>query len=227
MAVPHIRLTISQRDDLAATCAAGRDKLENLASLIEAQKVTINRRRVDNVIAGSIGAEASIAVSRLLFGIAGPLRRDSTISAKDVLDGVSRALEVGFPGDKRFSKWPECYPAVLRLLTAPSIALAAKALDISYDFERVYVSGRFLTSVRPVFNENKDRVVGSAVVQTFRLEYQASNGEESSISIAVDSEDIRLLRQACDEALGKARVAKDQFEGEYKLETITPGGGTT
>jgi hypothetical protein len=222
MPVARIRLSPFLRDDLAVTCAVGQQKLGQLAEKLEALKTTINRRSLDEVITNYLGVSAGESVSRVLFSIAGPLRRESR-NAEEILAGITRTTS----NDPKFSSWQECEPAVLRLLSVPSVALAAKALDISYDFERVYTSGRFLTSIRPVYNETRTEIVGSAVVQTLRLEYVSATGEENSISIAVDSNDIKKLEQACQEALNKAKIARDKFEGEYKLETIMPVEGTT
>jgi hypothetical protein len=224
MPIPRISLTASQRDDLAATCAVGPEALGRVASKIQNEGQTIRRHDIDDIIKREVGAEAGETVSRFLFGIAGPLRRD-VATANDMLNGISRAIDRSFKGDRRFANWPDCVPALLRLLTLPSITLAAKALDISYDFERVYASARFLTSVRPVYNDARDDIVGATIVQTLRLDYVSANGDENSISIAIDLEDIKRLQRACEEALSKADVAKAKFEGKYGLQIIVPGGG--
>ena len=226
MPIPRIILSISQRDDLVATCALGKAALENIAVKLEFAKRTIRRRTIDDIIKNEIGDAAGEIVSRFLFGIAGPLRRDIA-TAEDMLKGIAKAIETSFKDDRRFTNWATCQPILLRLLKLPSVSLAAKALDISYDFERVYASARFLTSVRPVYTESRDDIVGATVVQTLRLDYVSSNGDETSISVAIDLDDIKALRGACDDALIKATTARDRFEGRYELEIIMPGGGTS
>jgi hypothetical protein len=224
MPVPTIILTASQRDDLATTCAVGKSALERIALKMDFETPTIKRRKVDDIIRNEIGDPDAAIVSRFLFGIAGPLRRD-ILTAEEMLKGISEAIEARFKNDDRFANWASCQPVLLQLLRSASISSAAKALDISYDFERVYASGRFLTSVRPVYNEKKDDIVGATIVQTLRLNYVSSNGDEASISIAIDLDDIKALKFACEEAINKAITARNRFEGQYGLDIIMPGGG--
>ena len=108
------------------------------------------------------------------------------------------------------------------------MALSAKALDISYDFERVYASARFLTNIRPVYTEEHDAIIGATVVHTLRLDYVAANGEDGSISLAIDQDDIIKLQDACKDAVSKASLAKAKFEGRNDgVEIIIPTGGTS
>jgi hypothetical protein len=99
---------------------------------------------------------------------------------------VAQSLGDAAKSDPRFRDWDECRAAIKRLLETRSLTLAAKALDISYDFERVYLAGRLLTSMRPVFDDQREDIRGSTIVQTLRLEYLAPNGDQSSISVAMD-----------------------------------------
>ena len=221
MPIPRIVLTASQRDDLAITCSVGAEKLAKIATRIEALDETIQRRTIDAAIRDEIGENAGAVVSRFLFSVAGPLRREASTS-DEILSGIEAAIQRYLPDDRRFKDWSACQPVLSRLLHLPSVTLAAKALDISYDFERVYAGGRFLTSVRPVYNERKDDIVGVTIVHTLRLDYSSANGDETSVSIAIDIEDIRRLQVACQEALDKAKVAQEKFHNKYGLETIMP-----
>jgi hypothetical protein len=104
-----------------------------------------------------------------------------------------------------------------------SIGAAAKALDVSYDFERIYTAGRFLTSVRPIFDDARERILGTTVVQTLRLEYSLSNGDPGSLSFALDKADIRQLMQSCAEALRKADITLHDLKNVWGIPTIMPG----
>ena len=112
--------------------------------------------------------------------------------------------------------------------TTQSVSLAAKALDISYDFEIVFLTGRWLcTSVRPVFDDDREGIVAPAIVQTLRLEFLASNGIRSNISIAMDADDIKQLRrESRDPAYKKGRIAKAKMEA-VRLARYNNRGGIT
>jgi hypothetical protein len=225
MPVPRIILNTPQRNDLAIACAVGKDGLERVARKLENTNRTIQRSVVDAIIKSEIGDKDGEVVSRLLFGLAGPLRREIG-TVEELLDGISQAIESNFKSDTRLTEWPTCKPAFLRLLRSSSVSLSAKALDISYDFERVYTSSRFLTNVRPVYTEPHDAIVGATIVHTLRLDYITANGEENSISLAIDHNDIQKLQAACKDALEKASLAKTKFEGRNDgVEIIIPSGG--
>lgn len=177
---------------------------------------------IEKILHGELGDDNGRALANLLFGIAGTFRRTPT-SAGEFLDRISNAVNDASEEEPRLRNWAECRPALERLLTTQSIALAAKALDISYDFERVYITGRLLTSIRPVFDEKRDKILGSTIVQTLRVEYISQGGDQTSISIAVDADDIRQLMVECERALNKARVAKNEFESKWGFEAIVPG----
>jgi hypothetical protein len=222
MPTPNFRLSDSQVGDLAVACEIGGPRLEEIAANIARQKPTIRRSKIEAVLQGDLGPEKGAAMARLLFGIAGTFRRAS-LSAKEVLDAITPAIKAREHQDERLRAWDGCRAGLERLLNTQSISLAAKAIDISYDFERVYIAGRLLTSVRPVFDEHREEIVGSTIVQTLRLEFVSSDGDQSSISIALDADDIKQLRKECERAINKAETAKGEIEAKFRLEAIITG----
>ena len=222
MSAPRLRLTTSQRDGLAQLLELGPNLLSLLAERLESQTFTIRREVVEKTIVEIAGPERGPTVARLLFGLAGSFRR-SFMTPDDLVAGIGNAVETVYKNEARFSAWSDCKDAVLRLLTVRSLALAAKAIDISYDFERVYTSGRVLTSIRPVFDEDRDALVGSTVVQTLRIDYVSSGGDAGSISLALDLNDVKNLQDACEAAIRKAGKSKEKIEASCKFEVIIPG----
>jgi len=165
MAGPRLRygLTPSQREDIALACKIGVARLQRLADRID-DNFTIKRSKIEDTIQTELGPKDGAVLASLLLGIAATFRRMVT-SADEVLASFTLALGNPPYSDPNLAKWEECRPALARLLTTRSITLAAKAWDIAYDFERVYVTGRVLTSIRPVFNEDREghrRVCDSA-----------------------------------------------------------------
>lgn len=222
MAAIQFRLMASHKDDLATICGLGGRKLVAIADRIESSKLTIRRTKIDKMLMDEIGEGPGTALSSVLFGIAGTFRR-AAISAGDALERVGQSLGDAKETDTRFAKWDECRGPLKRILETRSVTLAAKALDVSYDFERVYLAGRILTSIRPIFDEPREEIVGSTIVQTLRLEYLAPNGDQSSISVAMDLDDVNRLKDECERAENKAAAAKVRIEKECDFEAIIPG----
>lgn len=224
MLAPRFRLTASQRHDLVAVCEIGASRLYMVATKISSGKFTIRRSKLEELMHQEVGPEKGAMLARLVFGIAGTFRSTGS-TPSEFLDRLEMTIPGGTEKDELdiLSRWPECKPALQRLLETDAVLLAAKALDISYDFERVYLAGRLLTSIRPVFDVPRENIIGSTIVQTLRLEFVAPNGEQSSISVALDSDDIIQLKEECEIALDKAAKSKEKIEHDCGIEAIIPG----
>lgn len=222
MFASRFRLLASQRADLARVCRIGSVKLRHVADKLINTKLTIRRSAIEQLMRETIGDDDGEVLGRFVFGIAGAFRRTKS-NASEFL----RRLDVPTQSDGDIvideRVWSECRPALQALLEADSILLAAKALDVSYDFERVFLDGRLVTSIRPIFDGGRAEIVGSTIVQTLRIEFIAPNGDQSNISVALDADDIAQLRDECERALTKAAAAKMKMEKDAKLETIIPG----
>jgi hypothetical protein len=222
MLAPRIILPSSHTEDLAVVCSIGAGTLFGIAQRIEEAGPTIRRAPIEQIMLDEAGPQKGSILSYVVFGIAASFRRRS-MAANDILDRLEASIKSAAKDDQRFRDWGECRRALSQILQTTSVTVAAKALDISYDFERIYVAGRLLTSVRPVFNEERDKILGATIVQTLRLEYIAPNGDQSNISIAMDKSDIEELLEECSKALQKAELAKIRFADDYKFEAIIPG----
>ena len=93
-----------------------------------------------------------------------------------------------------------------KLLTVPSISLAAKATDILFENERSLVSSRILTDVRPVFDCETNDISGGLVIHTLKLEYLTENTKE--FFVCLDSDDIDDLILNLERAKQKAEKLK-------------------
>jgi hypothetical protein len=222
MVAPRSSLSPSQRDGLATACEIGRERLDKIADRLSSEKLTIRRSKIEAVMCEEAGPVRGASLAQLVFGIAGTFRRTPSTPI-DFIDRWAALISAAMIEDPRLENWDQCRPGLVHLLETESVTLAAKALDISYDFERVYIAGRLLTSIRPVFDGPREEIVGSTIVQTLRVEFIAPNGDQSSISIALDAEDIRRLQDECKRALDKAEKAKEEIEKGLSVEAIIPG----
>ena len=164
-------------------------------------------------------------LSSFLFGLSANFRHDDT-SPADTMRMLSRYVSSRRKDDPAYDAWDACEPIVTRLLSSASVRLTSKALDISYDFERLFVGGRFVTSIRPVFDETREHIVGGAIVQTLRLAYLAGTGEENTLSIALDRADIVRLMKSCEVALAKGQELAQLSSDRWGLPTMMSNDGT-
>ena len=216
--VTSIRILPEQADDLAAVCALGAATLQATRAAIENAELTIKRDRLRELIASKVDEEISATkLCRVVFGLSAIGSRNAT-TISDTIDGLTATLASEYKDDGRFANWSDVSPALLAILLCESVYLAAKAIDVAYDFERIMSDCRIITSIRPVYTDGRDRIVGNTIVQTLRLEFVTISGARASTSIALDYSDIMDLEKACADARLKAKVARDELERGKKRE---------
>ena len=221
-----VRVGASQASDIAIVCAMGPAKIRQIISRIEDAQVTMRKDKVSALLSKDLGKEDAAAITNLVFGLSSLSNRNIE-RIPEIVHGLSKTIDSSYKDDARFHGWSDCIQPLISLLQTESVFLAAKATDISYDFERVLTSSRILTSIRPVFDIERTRVVGSTVVQTLRLEYISADGGPSNLSIALDMKDMIALRDACEDGLAKAQIARKAAETEWLIEAIVPGEDVT
>jgi hypothetical protein len=217
-----VRLSKSQIGDITAICKLGAPGLNRVADALERMKPTLKRTELNRVLSEAAGsADASRALSRALPGMATAIRKLS-LKPADLLQSFQAGLSVENIGDMPLQLWHECRPIFEKILSAPSISLYAKARDLAFDFERLYARARILTDIRPVYDDDRDDIVGANVTQTLRLDFHTSEEGTKSLTFALDIPDIEQLKKCCEDALRKAEVARRLIE-KNGLEATLPG----
>jgi hypothetical protein len=219
---PNVRLSKSQVDALVSTCELGEATLLRIAKALDTEQAQlIKPARLREIITREIDNErVARTIARFLISLA-TLRRRSFATAEELLDGVSEGVPTTSWDKAQLERWPKCRLVLQKLLESKLIVLAAKALDLTFDFPEFCIGARILTDIRPIFDDPKNTIIGATISQTLRLEYAVRNGEQSSISIALDLDDILHLKHACEEALHKGKVAKQLIEEKCNISTIT------
>jgi hypothetical protein len=217
-----VRLSRAQIDDLIAMCQVGAAGLNRVAKALGDAQPTIKRSQLKQLISGSTSdANAADASARALPGLATAIRKFG-ISPPELLEGVQSGLGSNV-GDETLRLWHECRPIIERMLTTRVISLYAKARDLAFDFERLYARARILTDVRPVYDDERNIIVGADVTQTLRMDYfSAEDTVTKSITIALDIPDIEQLKKCCEDAIRKAEVARSLIESSG-MEVVLPG----
>ncbi len=219
MANRVVRLSKTQAEDITALCSFGSATVARLADSIERLSPTIRKEKIQEVIAAQFGKEKAEPIGRVLFGLA-TLHRRNFESLSVLLDSISIPSEWD---DAQQAKWQECRPAIERLLSAAPVILAAKATDLSFDVERFCVGARIITDIRPIFDPKHEKIVGSTLRQTLRLEFTSLDARVTSMSIGLDADDISRLKKECEEAINKAAVTRNTLQSIGLEEIIIPG----
>jgi hypothetical protein len=225
MPVPRLRLPSAQAKDLLQVCELGPGKLQDLVSILSNvnEPPIISRAIVRERMSQAIPDHALEPVSRLLFVLA-ITARDNFVSAVEFATALNQAVSELEWDEQQRAAWQEAREYIVKAIYARDLVIASKAMDLIFDFEKFCLNSRIITDIRPVFDDQRNSIVGGIVMHTLRMEYRGDDGEHRSISIELDSRDVERLGQSCVEATKKMEKAKALF-AENKLPTITATEG--
>jgi hypothetical protein len=115
---------------------------------------------------------------------------------------------------KRSFDMPESEFPLGELLTSAPVQQAAKALDLRNAYERILLTSRIVSDIRPVFDDDdiKESVTAAMVNHTLQLKYSGSAHDQQDLHIAVDIDDLKRLREQIDRALKKEAAARSFIE---------------
>ena len=147
------------------------------------------------------------SLARQLLQLRG-LVRQRDIAVSEVVAAIPDAIRVAGTAwsTAEIDKWFSISDELIGLIGCPPVRMVSSALDLSYDYANLLQTIRVITDIRPIFSESADSIDGAVVTYTLRLKYDSRDGDHS-LSIAVDTADIRRLLDQCVRALKKAEVA--------------------
>lgn len=97
------------------------------------------------------------------------------------------------------------------VLGAQTLEASTRAALLVTEHQRVFLSGDFLTDIRPVFtDEISSPLLGFVVMHNLKLSTK-SEGCNEDIYIALDAEDLEQLRVSIDRALAKDRMLTERI----------------
>lgn len=116
---------------------------------------------------------------------------------------------------KKFTKDKSTFVERVKfLLTNKHLYFAAKSDEIVREYGNVYISSRIITDIRPVFDIDVDEVPkGGLIVHNLHIHYQADEERgHKDIYIALDSNDVKALKEALIRAEKKQKSLKSIFD---------------
>lgn len=92
------------------------------------------------------------------------------------------------------------------ILDIDSVRTSVKAFSLMSEHERIYLSARIFTDVRPVFAEELDNSLPASVItHTIKL-ISRVDGQQKAMFFVADSDDLETLKAEIDRALNKRSI---------------------
>jgi hypothetical protein len=176
---------------------------------------SIDQQTIDDVAAATPDI-APQDVERILESLTG-MQMARTLSDKSV-ERFCQEVIAEFERDGSEPKSPsdrERFASRLTtLLSFESLAIAAKSNDLQSDHDRIYLGGRILTDIRPVFHGSPEEPpAGVVLTHTLKLSYldRSREGERANFYIALDGKDLASLKKIVERAEQKNKSIRTQL----------------
>ncbi|KAA1260421.1 hypothetical protein LF1_29610 [Rubripirellula obstinata] len=135
---------------------------------------------------------------------------------------VMKALRVAIDSPDQQSEWDSIAVSMQGLIDSTPIRLLTKAMELSYDYANLLRKARIITDLRPLFDDEGEKVEGGVVTHTLRVAYSSDDGGHE-VSLALDLQDVKKLREQCDRAIVKANSIRDEFIQSTKKPCLISG----
>ena len=195
-----LRLSDEAIEAVVSACREIRPKLfaENLTiELIPKVKVV-----PPEDIAGIIDSLWGLLVSGFHHDLLPDQIADDVVQALQSLDDNEIKSLINESNAERFKQ------RFIRLLTIETLVVGAKALGVLQENHNSFSSARILTDIRPVFGLNvSDAPRAAVILHMLNLTYNQS-GEIKEFFVALDTTDVKALREVLDRADTKSESLK-------------------
>ena len=162
------------------------------AALSEVPSSAYIEKLVDG-IAEKKGLEKSV-IEEILTSIAGmiPFLEEDNQIEEIVDDTVAICLHEQLVGERQLSTLRD---RLLLLLREKKIFYAAKAEDLLYETENLFISGKIISDIRPIFDLDPEQAPEAGLVMhTLHIHYRAdAAGPHQDIYFTLDGTDIQAL----------------------------------
>lgn len=206
-----------------ALVAASEDEISSLLEAVENAELQWSRAEFIRQLA--LSDHVPIDLARAFVAVATSLlsTSESAIMPRESLvDGVVNGVLLDSKPIREDTKAQERLRTLLShiLERAGTLNVSNKIQRLAVDNERIFLSARIVTDLRPIFGSDESEVVASIPLHTLRVT-SGTDGQERSSRFVLDRNDLVRLRTLVDRALAKEDALRSIADGT-KLSLLAP-----
>jgi len=185
-----------EKPTLNTLAALSSDQLAVVAEFVEQKGFSSDfHDTLDLAQRLGISHEGTLDVLRYV-GFLDNQRQQFSLSTDDIIDEFQLYAQRRSPGELE-TRLREREPLLRRLFSAhPVSELRAKIQEVSTAIVPMGVSFTSLCDLRPVFNDERDKIVEYAVAALIRIDTRSSGGEDSNLIFQLDLMGLESLEAA-------------------------------
>jgi hypothetical protein len=211
-----LRLPESLRRNLIALATASTEQVDQLHETLSTLTPILTPEEIPEQIASKLNLWNGEEARRAVKGILGlsAFRAQSGQKLESLTSDLISALQADTgveetsPEEKTklilsSAQEPEFRNVLLRLFSIVALDVTAKALGVLTDNQRSFVSGRVLSDIRPIFqDEISAGPMAGVIVHSLKLEYMESN-QLQEFFVSLDSKDLQFMLDLIQRAIKK------------------------
>lgn len=213
--MPSISVPDAYQSGVDALVHITDDQFSQLLSALKAAKPSLFSTGLASQVTPSINGLKSREVRRIVESLVAmyAVRIRLGISSSEFASGISAAIddfeEASFSEEDKL-RLAERLTQLLEM--EKSLGITSKANDVLTEHEHTFCSARVLTDIRPIFQSDLASPPSEAVVvHTLKIAYHQDR-EHKEFYVALDSDDIQMLKSAIERAELKDRSAKSLLD---------------
>ena len=190
------------------------DEVSSLISAIENEPPGANFKVLSGKIQSLVGLEEDIAniILSLTLSLLSSLE-DSELDIEKFKNSIYSSLEEKEKEDLIPTTSLRKYIDLI-LQKGQNLKVTTKAHTLNSERERILVSSRIITDIRPVFNDEKEEEIqGSIIIHTLQLEF-FEDSKKKTMFFAVDSKDLEKLKTDVERAEKKHEKISHHFKSD-------------
>lgn len=212
-AFDDLALIVGNADKLAeiCECVAQTRAVRNLKSITASvfEKTGLPERQAKSIVG------ALLALHQL--------RSRLELDGKRFLEGLgSRFAEMAREKgqEELIESWEKGFDTIRQVFDEGSaFGILNKATELVYSHQNVFTDARLLTDVRPVYDQDAQKILRMVVTHQLILDY-VDGRQHKRLYVAVDATDLTTLEEQCKRARDKASVASRSLDDLWPTSVI-------
>lgn len=222
-----IKLSGDQASSLQLLSSIGSEGISAIGQILRGAKTApITAKDMVKLVQGSLDDTARALAKPIVWQILSlyDFGHNEELQPREIVEVLTSAIEDLDPpwNNKEQKKWQEACAPLENLLTISELGTICKSNELSKESSILLRDARIITDIRPVFNNDADKIKATLITHTLRIDYETQS-DYQSLDIAVGYNDIESLLQTCQRALQKARIAKDFIDSTTSVKASISG----
>lgn len=186
-------------------------QFESVVDALATAHASLDERMLVGALRESAGLDSdeALVVARAVVELS-TFRHTVGIAIEDAAERVADWLSLE-PGHESRDRLID---RTTRLLECSSVRFLGKAVSIGFQHERLFVDAQILTDLRPVFEDDitdDHGPLGAVLSHVLRLHIIGQAGAHEDVYVALDDDDIAILRAALDRAGRKSALLRGRL----------------